>query len=304
MANEFVGSCIVRRGGKRWVAPKIIPHFAKAELYLEPFFGGGSVYYALPTGLYERYAVNDLDKSIYTFFSVLRDRTEELIAACELSPFSKDEFAACLEKSEDPLEEARRVWVRTRQGFNGTATHVGNWGRGDGTNWPPKRAEGKLRQLREYAAALRTTAFDNCDAIEFIPHWDRGHSFIYCDPPYVPETRRSDMYEHEMTAEQHRRLADELRKAVAKGSRVAISGYASELYDRELYADWRRVEYDVAFSGQMKKTGEERRTEVLWMSYPETEEIGATWKPAPKATSAREKALLGALQRSGKVGRR
>lgn len=96
------------------MAPYLVPHFAPARVYAEPFFGAGSVFYRIPPGTYEREAVNDLDASLVTFFRVLRDRTDELLRACELTPYARDEFAAALAHSDDPLEEARRVWVRHR----------------------------------------------------------------------------------------------------------------------------------------------------------------------------------------------
>lgn len=299
--RELKGSCLKRQGGKGVVANNLVHHFPKAKLYLEPFMGALSIFYALPQGMYPHYAVNDLDSALTLFFRVLRTRTEELIQVCELTPYSRDEFAACLEPSEDELEEARRVWVRSRQGFADAATSVGNWGRSDAVTWNPGKAENKLQAFRSYAERLRNVAIDNVPALEFIEKWAVPDSFVYCDPPYAPESRRCDTYEHEMTAEDHRKLAERLHQVVAKGSKVAISGYPSKLYDEELFKDWRRVEFDTAFSGSMKKDGSERRTEVLWMSYPASDELQKSYQPTPKATNPREKKLLKALQNQGKV---
>lgn len=106
--SGLVGGPIKRNGAKGKVAPYLVPHFAPARVYAEAFFGAGSVFYRLAPDVYERIAVNDLDRSIVTFFRVLRDRTDDLVRACEFTPYARDEFIAALERSDDDLEEARR----------------------------------------------------------------------------------------------------------------------------------------------------------------------------------------------------
>lgn len=72
-----------------------------------------------------------------------------------------------------------------------------------------------------------------------------------------------------MTDADHRRLAAAIHGAVARGAKVAISGYPSALYE-ELFAGWRRIDVDVPLYGARDTKGQ-RRTECLWMSYPEAE---------------------------------
>ncbi len=272
--THLVGGPLIRYGGKGRTARYLVPHFARARLYVEPFFGAGSVFYKIPVGTYEREAVNDLDKSIVTFFRVLRDRTEDLIRVCSLTPYARDEFASALVHSDDELEEARRVWVRSRQGFAGKARTIGDWGRSPGEfSWMPAKTSGKLSALYEYGARLSGISVDNIDGAEHVGKWARADAFVYCDPPYVAATRSvNDDYDHEMTDADHVRLITACRVAVDLGARVAISGYASTLYDG-LLGHWRTLEHDVQCSAQAVSSTA-RRTECLWMSYPESEELG------------------------------
>ena len=268
--STLVGGPIIRFGGKGRTARYLTPHFAPAIYYVEPFFGAGSVFYSLAADLYERAAVNDLDASLVTFFRCLRDRADELVNACELTPYSRDEFIACLEPSDDPLEEARRVWVRARQGMAGNASGPGDWGRCPAAEhvgaWNPRKTNTKLAALRAYAARLRDVAIDGIDGAEFLDKWGQRATFAYCDAPYVSSTRKGGRYAHEMTDADHARLAVSCRAAVARGCKVAVSGYPSALYD-ELFAGWRTVEVEVALHGTRDPEGA-RRTECLWMSYP------------------------------------
>jgi DNA adenine methylase len=289
--SALVGGPIKRNGAKGKVAPHLVPHFAPATVWAEPFFGAGSVFYRLDASLYERAAVNDLDRSIVTFFRVLRDRTDDLVRACEFTPYARDEFIAALEHSDDDLEEARRVWVRYRQGIAGIAETAGNWGRdigGDNAGWGAAQAESKLASLRAYASRLRGVCIDSTDGVEFVERWGKRGTFVYCDPPYLTETRTSRIYKHEMVDADHRRLAAACVSAVGFGAKVAISGYPSALYD-ELFAGWRRIEVDVPLYGTAATKGQ-RRTECLWMSYPEAESFAGI--AAAKAT-ARQPSLFG-----------
>ena len=265
--SALVGGPIKRVGGKALVAGALLPHFARARTYVEPCFGAGGMFFRVPEGTYAREAVNDLDASIVTFFRCLRDRTEDLVRVCEATPYSRAEFIAALEPSDDDIEEARRVWVRSRQGVSGSASSAGDWGRdpGDCHGWNPQGTERKLQALRAYAARLRAVSIDCIDAVEFIDKWGIGDTFAYVDAPYLPETRTGKSYTHEMTAEDHRRLAASCAAAVARGCKVAVSGYPSAAYS-EWFAGWRTVSVDVPLYGTRDAKGQ-RRTEVLWCSY-------------------------------------
>ncbi|MGA7587043.1 MAG: DNA adenine methylase [Rouxiella badensis] len=84
-----------------------------------------------------------------------------------------------------------------------------------------------------------------------------GRTFIYADPPYLPEVRSSRArYRHEYSVDDHLELIAVLRKMPAD---VMISGYPSALYDK-LLSDWRSVEFQVMTRGGP-------RTEKLWMNY-------------------------------------
>ncbi|HEX8639115.1 MAG TPA: hypothetical protein VF692_13690 [Pyrinomonadaceae bacterium] len=91
-------------------------------------------------------------------------------------------------------------------------------------------------------------------------------TLIYCDPPYLLETRRSQrqLYRYDMmTEEQHYEL---LRILIDLPCLVMISGYASEFYDSILHG-WR---YD--YFHTTNRAGE-RTTEYVYMNFPEPMEL-------------------------------
>lgn len=79
-------------GGKMGLAPAIVELMPAHDAYIEPFFGSGAVFFAKPRSRHE--IVNDVDGHVVAFFRCLRDRREELLDACTLTPYARDEFVA------------------------------------------------------------------------------------------------------------------------------------------------------------------------------------------------------------------
>ena len=105
------------------------------------------------------------------------------------------------------------------------------------------------------------------DAISFLKSYAwQGDEFIYCDPPYLYETRRSrgKIYPHEFgDIGQHTQL---LKLLMSLPCQIAISGYWSSLY-ANILATWRNIHY------QARTRGGDTATEYLWMNYPEPLEL-------------------------------
>lgn len=251
-------------GSKTSIAEQIVSRFPAHEHYVDLYAGSLSVLLAKPRSAME--TANDLAGDLTTFWKVLRDRREDLQRMCALTPHSRAEFTAATQSTTDELETARRVWVRLTQGRSGQL-------RGSGWNYEVamnrKAAMGRMLQTRlgripAAAERLVGVTLEALPAVELVRRY--GHHpgvLFYADPPYVGQTRNSGgNYLHEMSTDDHRAVADELRACAAA---VVVSGYPSELYDIELYPGWHRVEISArtAQGGQVKAT-----TEVLWSNRP------------------------------------
>ncbi len=83
-------------------------------------------------------------------------------------------------------------------------------------------------------------------------------ALIYCDPPYLPNTRRRlNLYKHEMPRSQHVRLLSIIKQL---DCRVMISGYDSPLYARQLKS-WHRDTHSAITRGGTIAT------EVVWTNF-------------------------------------
>jgi hypothetical protein len=84
-----------------------------------------------------------------------------------------------------------------------------------------------------------------------------GSELIYCDPPYLIETRRSNRkYKFDYTIKDHIELLELLNELPCD---IILSGYPSKLYDSYL-TEWNKIELQV-----MSQSGP--RTEVIWHNY-------------------------------------
>lgn len=250
-------------GGKTSLADSIVALLPEHRHYVEPFAGSLAVLLAKSPALFE--TVNDLDHRLMTFWRVLRERPDDLMRACALTPHGRAEHQAAyaLDDGCDDLELARRVWVCLTQGRGGTLRHTG-WryfedpGRRGPTSMPDYLTA-YVERMGPIVHRLQHVSLECRPALDVIRAYGVHDAvLIYADPPYLGTTRSSRQYAVEMSADaEHRALAEVLHECRAT---VVLSGYKSPLYD-DLYGSWHRHEL-AAFTGQAGTNG--RRVEVLW----------------------------------------
>lgn len=257
-------------GGKWLLAPWVIEHFPAHRTYVEPFGGAASVLLRKERAYAEVY--NDLDGEVVSFFRVLRDPAARstLIDRLRLTPFARAEFEESYQVSDDPIEEARRLAVRSFMGFGNSATNRDDWSgfrcdsrRSGGT---PSRDWANLPDsLLAVAERLAGVIIEQRQALSVMQQHDGPNTLHYVDPPYLPETRATTTragkrlkhaYRHELTVDDHHRLLEALR---GLDGMVVLSGYPSDLYDAAL-TGWERIERPALADGARE------RTEVLWLN--------------------------------------
>lgn len=250
-------------GGKTTIAERIVSLLPAHGHYVEPFAGSLAVLFAKPASAME--TVNDLDGDLMTWWRVLRDRPDELIRLCALTPHSRAELEACREPAGDELEQARRAWVRIAQGRTGTLRKTG-WRHfvnpsGSSTSMPDY-LEAYVDRMASAAERLAAVSLECLPGLEVVAKYGaEPECLLYVDPPYLGSLRHRN-YQTEMGgADDHRALAEAL--GTARGA-VVLSGYDSRLY-RELYAGWDRLTIETqTFQGNKRS----ERTEVLWFNRP------------------------------------
>lgn len=255
-------------GGKWMLAPWIISHFPAHRVYVEPFGGAASVLLRKPRAYAEVY--NDLDDDVVNLFRVLRGPKEafwELEHRLVLTPFARTEFNEAYEATDDRIEKARRLIIRSFMGF-GSDGHNGARPTGFRAN-SHRSGTTPAHDWRNYSdclepimARLAGICIEQRPAIEVMAQQDSPQTLHYVDPPYVHSTRSTAKnstrknYAHEMTDDEHAQLLSFLGTL---DGMVVLSGYPHPLYDEAL-SGWRRVEREALADGARP------RTEVLWLN--------------------------------------
>lgn len=256
-------------GGKSRYLDWLLPLIPDHEEYFEAFLGSGSIFLNKKPAIVE--TICDKDGRLINFFRVLRDNPDELIYQLSLTPYSREEFQLAGEESENPVEDARRYFIRSIQSFGGI-TH--NKRRYNSYRMDVQQSRNgvaacvskfltKIQYLPEVVHRLRMAQIDNRDALQLMPAFNRSTTFIYQDPPYLHSTRTSNNdYKHEFTREQHLELAEINRKSRAM---IMISHYDNPLYDF-LY----KPPYWTKILGPVRKANISKsiiNREAVWINY-------------------------------------
>jgi len=258
-------------GGKRKIAAKIneiLPPPTASQAYIEPFAGGLAVLLSRkPAGIE---VANDADGEIINFFKVLRDNGEELQDYLRCMPYSRALFDALKippTEPPPPLERAAQFFYLARSAFGGEVRgRVPRWAFAKAHDSKPRSMfntiENDLLLVRD---RLRLVYFESSPALDVIRRYDSENAVFYCDPPYIPDTRRDGNYAFEMSVSDHEDLL--LTLLDVKGA-VALSGYPSDLY-ADLLCDWEYIDisYSCKINNNHSMSDESRqRTERVWMN--------------------------------------
>jgi DNA adenine methylase len=249
-------------GGKWRLAPWIIEKFPSHEVYVEPFGGGGSVLFRKAPARIEVW--NDIDRCVVNLFRVLRNpvQAEELRRVVELTPFSRAEYKECWAPSPDPVEDARRLIVRSFQSIGASSGDTQSGWRKPylksarpaaryWADWPSL--------IPEFVERLRQVTVEEMDWREVLNRYDDPKTLFYIDPPYILDTRDrryGKVYVREMTTEDHRELLERIQSLQGM---VVLSGYPHPIYADALRG-WECHEVEA------RAQTNSRRTEALWLN--------------------------------------
>lgn len=257
---------------------KLLPLMPPHRTYVEPFGGGASLLFAKEPSPVEVY--NDLDTGLVHFFRVLADPAlvPHLFWRCCHTPYSRtifDDFRATWKTTDDPVERAYRWFVVARWSFSGSfaasfSTVVTASRRG-----MAETASKWLSVLDSFGALherIMRVQIECQDWRVILDRYDTPETLFYLDPPYVADTRKSGSYAHELTAEDHAELVQQL---LALKGMAMLSGYQSPVYEPLVQAGWEFKSWQTAChaAGRTRGSGlqgngsamaKQPRTECLW----------------------------------------
>jgi len=247
-------------GGKQQMLRHILPLISEHITYIEPFFGGGAVFWAKQPAKVE--VINDVNAHVINFYRQLKTNYASLKAMIDTTLHSRDVYKQALiiyhaPMLFDELHRAWAFWVTTNMGFS---RMVGTWGYDKSGKMENVIRRRKEEFTDEYSTRLSSVQIESNDAVKVIQSRDNEQAFIYCDPPYVG----SNQGHYGGYTQQH---FDELLQCLAgvKG-RFLLSSYPNEgLAKIAKLQGWHTKRVDMQLSSSQRKGA--RKVEVLTANY-------------------------------------
>lgn len=179
-------------GSKKQLKKDIVKMFPKHTTYVEPFFGGGSVFFEKEPSKVE--VVNDYDRNVINFYRVLQRDKDKLINKIDNSLISRELFMEYRNSKWDELEPVERAYrfiyilkcsfgglFRFNQKGECNSPFAGS---------PSPKAKSSLfsknteKALQESHKRLQNAIIENGDYKEIVKRYDTADTLFFFDPPY------------------------------------------------------------------------------------------------------------------------
>lgn len=153
------------------------------DTYIEPFVGGGALYFYLN---HKKCVINDVHKELISFYKSIKDgKRLEIKKFMEEHKNEEKEYYKIRDemKIEDELDEAKRFYYLRKTCYRGMM----RYNKKGGFNIP----FGKYKSINysdlendEYEKILENTEIYNVDFSEIFEKYNDENNFMFLDPPY------------------------------------------------------------------------------------------------------------------------
>lgn len=260
-------------GGKRRLLTQYEEHFpTEFGSYIEPFFGGGAVFFWLHARgdlAGKRIVLNDINPELINFYTVLQENWQELVERLRIhdkkhGPEYYYEVRGKDHRRMKPVNRAARLMYLNRTCFNGLY-RVNSQGR---FNVPMGSYKNPLICDPEgLEAASKTLGDAELTLGSYLEAAGRAEpgDLVYFDPPYVPLNPTSNFtsYTRENFGQDDQvKLAETFRELAQRGVKVLLSNSDTPLV-RELYEGFEQHEISAPRAINSKGSRRQRVTELL-----------------------------------------
>lgn len=228
-------------GGKSQMLDSLLPKVPKNYgKYIEPFFGGGALFFALQP---KDAVIADSNPELVNMYVQIRDNLNAVIDILKGYRNEQEQFLKV--RSQDwaslpPAEAAARTLYLNKTCFNGLyrVNRRGQFNTPFGHYKNPKICDEET--LREASKALANATIVCGDYTKVLAQYAKPDDFIFLDPPYIPVSEYSDFKRY--TKEQfgiadHSRLAVEYSRLHALGCHLLLTNSNHPLV-HELYGQY------------------------------------------------------------------
>jgi len=237
-------------GGKRQIVhhlfnnmPKEVIKDSESFIYIEPFVGGGALFFHLVSKgfKFRKVILNDINKDLMNAYRIIKEKPYELIK--ELEKITNEFFSLNEEERKKYYYQARELFNKLKKEennlikssalfiflnktcYNGLfrVNKRGNFNVPYGRYRNPKIFD--KRNLLKISKVLRNVILLNED-FEAIEEYVDDKTFIYFDPPYKPINKTSSFTSYnskEFDDKEQIRLSEFFKKLDKKGAKLMLS---------------------------------------------------------------------------------
>lgn len=248
-------------GSKKQLKKDIIALFPQHTTYVEPFFGGGSVYFEKAPSKVE--VINDYDSNIINFYKVLQNDKDSLLNKIDNSLISRElfmEYRASNWSELEPLERAYRFIYILKCSFGGLFrfNQKGECNSPFAGNPSPKSksslfSKNTEKYLKEAHTRLKNSIIENGDYKEIVKRYDTDTTLFFFDPPYNTDYSYGVKFNYDELLEVCRGL---------KGKFILTLN--AELKDK--FKEFIIIDSEVNYSITCK-CGDNKKSEIIVMNY-------------------------------------
>ncbi len=190
--------------------------------YVEPFVGGGGVFFRKKPSKKE--IINDIDKEVYTIFTEVKKKdVNELIYR---KPITKEYFNNILLNSKDPI----KLIEKYKSSFFGKGKKHKGQNISIKTNFTP--FHDRLQDVKIYDKDFKA----------IIKQFDSPNTLFYLDPPYSVEKLTDNLYKNYVTPQ-------EVYNAISGIKGQFVLSYNDTKENRDLFKDYNIKEINTVYSG-------------------------------------------------------
>lgn len=226
-------------GGKTQMLGDLLPKVPSSYgRYIEPFFGGGAMFFALQP---EQAVIADSNPELINLYRQVADHVDDVI--CQLKKYENTQEMFYAVRGQDwtmlpEAEAAARTIFLNKTCFNGLyrVNKKGQFNVPFGKYKNPKICDEE--GLKAASAALKKAEIVCGDYLLVLEHYAQPGDFVFLDPPYLPISEYSDFKRYtkeQFYEEDHVELAKMVKTLHERGCHVILTNSNHPLV-HELYA--------------------------------------------------------------------
>jgi DNA adenine methylase len=270
--NQSINSPFRYAGGKFYARKLILSHLPNHTAYIEPFAGGGSIFFAKSKVGFNQ--LNDIDTDLVNVFLTIQNSPNKLIDFLKKKPTEKSRVPEELTKSvsfgeplpatkelhrffkneyqpQNNIEKAGRWFYLNRTSYSGIMNRQNMyWGYGDKYSMQPKNWAQNILKTSQKLNGVKITNYDFETVINNSPNG----ALLFVDPPYF-NADQDKFYQHYFTKQDHFRLLVCLRKNNNRLKLFVTYDNTPEI--REMYS-WMTEMHDKEWNYCIQRTDDQK----------------------------------------------